>query len=164
MAARRMAMLTHPTSASSACSSGARWSSSRITGSSVRAYPMSGPGYPSRGPTGWRPVATSAGRSSVQGGGTWSGDSHGSRTFLVGGTGTYSGAAMDQCVHDGVGQGLPRRLDDVLAHTDRAPRALAVSGVEQYPGHRARARRSVEDAHLEVDEMHPVQRRIPRRD
>src|SRR3954452_21166957 len=113
---------------------------------------------------GWGPWPTSAGRSSVHGAGTWSGDSHGSRAFSAMGTGTYSGAAMEQGIHDRVEQGLPRRFDDVLAHADRAPCALAVSGIQEHPGHRASAGGAVDDADLEVHEVDPVELRVAGRD
>src|SRR5829696_498154 len=125
---------------------------------------MSGPGEPSRGPVGWRPCPTSAGRSSVQAGGTWSGDSHGTRARSFTGTGTYSGAAMEQGIHDRVRQGLPRRLDDVLADADRAPGPLAVGRIEEDARDRAGAGGTVEDAHLEVHQAHVLQLRVPRRD
>ena len=40
------------------------------------------------------------------------------------------------------------------------PGAIAVGGVDQHPGDRARGRGPVEDAHLVVGEVHPVELRV----
>ena len=62
--------------------------------------------------------------------------------------------AEEQAVDQRVVQRLPRRLDDVLAHADGRPRALAVGGVEQHPGDGAGALVGVEHPHLVVGEVH----------
>src|SRR3954452_1956959 len=109
----------------------------------------------------------SPGRSGRHGSLRRGGDSY-VRTSSIGFMGTYSGAAMapeatewrarlrsrvEEGVHDGVEERLPARLDDVLGDADRRPGAVAVGGVQQHAGHRARPLRRVEDADLVVGQV-----------
>ena len=70
---------------------------------------------------------------------------------------------VQQAVDEALLERPPRRLDDVRADADRGPVALAVGGVEQHPGDGARRPGAVEDAHLEVGEVDPAERRDRRR-
>src|SRR5690606_1016032 len=68
-------------------------------------------------------------------------------------------AVPAQAVGEGVDQGAPGRLDDVVAHADGDPAGLAVAGLDQHPGDRVGAVALVEDAHLVVDQLELGDRR-----
>ena len=53
-------------------------------------------------------------------------------------------------VGEGVDEGVPRRLDDVVVDADGGPLPHAVRGVDEHPGGGARAALPAEDAHLVV--------------
>src|SRR5215471_19232096 len=57
-------------------------------------------------------------------------------------------------VLDGVDEGLPGSLDDVVGHTHRAPRLVAVAGGDEHARPRRGALALVEDAHLVVEQAH----------
>src|SRR5215210_1494279 len=60
-----------------------------------------------------------------------------------------------------VHQRLPGGLDDVLGDADGAPLPLAIRGIEQDPGHRARPVVLVEDPHFVVRQLDVGQMRMP---
>src|SRR3954452_10403740 len=62
-------------------------------------------------------------------------------------------AARQHAGLERVHEGVPARLDDVLADADRAPGVRAVGGVEEHPGHRRGGLLLIEDADLVVDEL-----------
>ena len=86
----------------------------------------------------------------------------------IAGTGANFGAAtalfyrvrVEEAVDDALLERPPGRLDDVGADPDRRPVVLAVGGIEEHPGDRAGRSGAVEDAHLEVGEVDPLERRV----
>ena len=58
---------------------------------------------------------------------------------------------------DGVPESLPARIDDVVAHADRAPDRLAVAALDEHPCSGAGALAAVEDAHLVVAQRHAAE-------
>jgi hypothetical protein len=70
---------------------------------------------------------------------------------------------VEEAEDERVDQGLPRRFDDVLAHPDGRPGAVAVGRVDEHPHDRAGGRpsRAVDDPTallpvLDADVVHPV--------
>src|SRR5215471_17030258 len=117
---------------------------------------MFGPGEPNNAPFGCTPSTRSPGRLARQSraGGSvtpaarlgslrgWSprtSETNGS----VGIVSLFPSRSEQQSVHQRVVERLPRRLDDVLAHADRRPVAVAVGRVDQHTGDRPGALRGV---------------------
>ena len=71
---------------------------------------------------------------------------------------TASHPGAQEAELDRVEERLPRGLDDVLVHTDRRPRLLAVGRVDEHPRDRAGSALRVEHAHLVVGEVHALER------
>ena len=182
-AARFIATSATTASASSTCSCGAElevghWPVHEPAARSRR----SGPGDPNSAPSGW-PVDQVPGRSDRHASPAGArrrapGSAPGAARTLAlrrGRTGRWAscgaprsraasrsgdsdaGARQQQPVDERVVQRLPRRLDDVLAHPDGRPGAIAVGGVDQHTGDRTRALRGVEHAHLVIGEVHVVE-------
>src|ERR1700687_5399471 len=61
---------------------------------------------------------------------------------------------LEQLVLDGVHEGFPTGLDDVVIDADGPPRVLAVSAFDDDARLGACAQRGIEDAHLVVHEFH----------
>src|SRR4051794_5893652 len=166
---RFMATPVQPATTSSACSPSATCRRSSKRRARVRAYPWSGPGLPNLAPCGC-PPRRSAGRSAFQCPGAGIGSLRRGTSFSE--TGTYSGAAtacflvgvVKQAEDDRVAQRLPRRFDDVVRHSDRRPRPLAVRTVDEHACHRARALGRVQYTDLVVGEVDAFEDREPSAD
>src|SRR5437667_4418445 len=65
-----------------------------------------------------------------------------------------------ELVLDGVHEGLPGGLDDVVGHPHRAPCLVAVAGGDEHAGLGRRALALVENADLVVEEAHHAQVRV----
>src|SRR5690606_32665312 len=64
---------------------------------------------------------------------------------------------LGDLVLDGVDEGLPGGLDDVLGDADRLPLVLVVGRLDEDARDRGGAVAAVQDAHLVVDEPHLAQ-------
>ena len=67
---------------------------------------------------------------------------------------------VEKSEHEAVLERTPRRLDDVRADADRRPITTTVGGRQQHARGRARGAVPVEDAHLVVDQLEPVDLRV----
>src|SRR5438093_3457743 len=65
-----------------------------------------------------------------------------------------------ELVLDGVHEGLPGGLDDIVGHPHRAPRLVAIAGGDEHAGLGRRALALVENADLVVEEAHLAQVRV----
>src|SRR5665648_431607 len=88
------------------------------------------------------------------------------RRGVVGHLGAVRHARPEQPVDDRVVQGLPGRLEDVRPDADGHPGGLrgVVHGLHEHAGDRVGAVLGVQDPHLEVDQLEPVDLRVGGRD